>query len=130
MLDINEPFFKVEGSFYTYIDGTIKGFAYTNGISWQIVTEDGIDMYRPTIFLDRSKCIRAPHNLYQKKRAIERINILIENYQNMYNEYNNENIEDIFSMQLYMIESNLVEYKSLKYTYFSGNAMRFILFDD
>lgn len=126
-----EPFFEVEGVFYTYQDGAIAGYAYTYGDSWHIASEDGDTMYRGTIYLDRDKKIIAPRNQYQKKWASKEIDILIEEYTLKVDELTADVFMlklETFRMKLFMSESYLIEYKSLKYTYFAGNALKFILF--
>jgi len=130
MRDVKKTYFEVEGTFFTYQDGPIEGIAYTSGDSWSIVTDEGLDLCRDTIYLDRAKYVIAPRNHYQKKWAIERIEDLIGKYQIMFDDLSREVIlkKDIFRMKLFMIETSLTEYKSLKYSYFSGNALKFILF--
>ena len=131
MINKPEPFFEVEGVFYTYQDGSIAGYAYTHGESWHIATESGDEFYRGTIYLDRDRKVIAPRNLHQKKWASNRINELIEEYQLKVDELS-ANITllklETFKMKLFMAETFLIEYKSLKYTYFAGNALKFILF--
>jgi len=126
-----DPYFEVEGVFYTYQDGAIAGYAYTFGDSWHIASEDGEEMYRGTIYLDRDKKIIAPRNKYQNKWASKEIDNLIEEYSLKVDELTADvtmlKIET-FRMKLFMSESYLIEYKSLKYTYFAGNALKFILF--
>lgn len=126
-----DPFFEVEGVFYTYQDGPIAGYAYTDGDSWHIATEDGDDLYRNTIYLDRDRKITAPKNLHQKSWASNRINELIEDYQLKVDELtlSMQLLKlETFRMKLFMAETYLIEYKSLKYSYFAGNALKFILF--
>jgi len=76
-----KPFFEVEGVFYTYQDGAISGYAKTDGESWDIATNNGENLHRSTIYLDRDKKVIAPRNLYQKNWAYQRINSLIDEYQ-------------------------------------------------
>lgn len=126
-----EPYFEVEGVFYTYQDGAIAGYACTYGSSWDIATEDGEDISRPTIYLDREKRVTAPRNLHQKKWSSKRIDSLVEEYQLMFDELTADVTMlklDTFRMKLFMVETYLIEYKSLKYSYFAGNALKFILF--
>jgi len=126
-----EPYFEVEGVFYTYQDGAIAGYACTYGDSWNIVTEEGEEIYRGTIYLDREKRVNAPRNLHQKKWSSKRIDSLVEEYQLVYDELNADVTMlklETFRMKLFMAETFLIEYKSLKFTYFEGNALKFILF--
>jgi len=126
-----EPYFEVEGVFYTYQDGAIVGYAYTHGDSWHIATEDGEELYRSTIYLDREKRVTAPRNLHQKKWSSKRIDSLVEEYQLMFDELTADVTMlklETFRMKLFMAETYLIEYKSLKYSYFAGNALKFILF--
>ena len=126
-----ELFFEIEGVFYTYSKGTLLGYAYTCGDNWHIITSDGEELYLGTIYLDRDKRVIAPRNIYQKKWASKQIDSLLEEYL-LKGEELSSNILflklDTFRMKLFMIESYIIEYKSLKYTYFSGNALKFILF--
>jgi len=126
-----EPYFEVEGVFYTYQDGAIAGYAYTHGGDWHIASEDGEELYRGTIYLDREKRVIAPRNIHQKKWASLRIDSLVEEYQLMFDELSSDVTMlklETFRMKLFMAESYLIEYKSLKYSYFAGNALKFILF--
>jgi len=126
-----EPYFEVEGVFYTYQDGAIAGYACTYGDSWDIITEEGKNINRPVIYLDREKRVTAPRNLYQKKWSSKRIDSLVEEYQLRFDELSADVALlklDTFRMKLFMAETYLIEYKSLKYSYFAGNALKFILF--
>jgi len=128
-----EPFFEVDGIFYTHQDGAMRGYACTlDESSWRIVLNDGTELYRTTLYLDREKKVIAPQNKYQKKWANDRINSLIEEYQQSVNELSSNILLlklETFKMKLFMAETYLTEYKSLKYSYFVGNALKFILFD-
>ncbi len=125
-----KPFFELEGVFFTHQDGAVEGYAYTDGYTWYITSEDQ-EFSRTTLYLDRDKKVIAPKNLHQKNWANDRINELISEYKLKVSELehmvNNLNI-DTFKMKLSMAESYLVEYKSLKYSYFAGNSLKFILF--
>ena len=127
-----EPFFEVDGVFYTYQDGAIAGFAYTHGDSWHIVSEDGDDLYRGTLYLDREKRVIAPRNEFQRKWSEKRVLELIEEYQLRVDDLSSDITMlklETFKMKLFMAEAYLLEYKSLRYSYFAGNALKFILFD-
>jgi len=126
-----EPYFEVDGVFYTYPDGAIAGYACTYGAFWHIVTDKGEEIERGTIYLDREKRVTAPHNLHQKKWSSKRIDSLVGEYQLMFDELTADVTMlklDTFRMKLFMAETYLIEYKSLKYSYFAGNALKFILF--
>jgi hypothetical protein len=126
-----DPYFEVEGVFFTYQDGPIIGYASTSGDAWHIITESGDEFYRGTIYLDRAKRVNAPRNLHQKKWSSKRIDDLVEEYQLIYDSLTADVTMlklDYFKMKLFMAETYLIEYKSLKYSYFAGNALKFILF--
>lgn len=127
-----EHFFEVEGVFYTPQDGTLQGYAYPDGDFWHIIPNDSEEGFnRHTVYLDRGWLIYAPRNIDQKKWLLNRLNDLISVYQAKVDELTLSVTLlklDTFSMKLAMAESYLKEYKSLKYSYFSGNALKFILF--
>ena len=126
-----EPFFEIEGVFYTYQDGPMSGYAYTLGDCWQVILDDGSSFTRTTIYLDRDKLVTAPHNKRMYDWSSRRVDELISRYQ--------EKVDDLgvcvnvlgittFEMKYSIVLSYLNEYKSLKFSYFVGNALKFILF--
>jgi len=126
-----EPFFEAEGVFYTYSEGAIAGYAYTYGDFWHILPEDGEEFCSGTLYLDRDRKITAPHNPSQMGRSSRRVNTLVEEYTLKVDRLTFSvtmlNLETL-RMKLFMAETYLIEYRSIKFTYFAGNALKFILF--
>src|SRR5208283_3509570 len=58
--------YELGGKFYTEEDGTLEGYAYSDGENWHIADLDGETVQRWNIFLDRDMKVLAPKNTYSR----------------------------------------------------------------